>query len=472
MTPRTRVVLAFALVVGLTPAVAAGQPAIFLESESLLAARRWAPGFAHERDIEQCRATADLSDYCRRLLVPFYEYLTLRAENFGVKGLSVEFAGWGVVDMADRFDPTKAARVPQRSDNATTPGVGGDVLVGTIEYQSRDHKLDVRLGRQFLFIGAPYSTQFDGLYARYTFPYDLSLAVYGGGATPRSADAGRDALNPMYGGRLAWSRLDQGGVGVAYTEELTTGGELVRRQLGVDAFALLPKHLELYGTGLLDLAGMQIDEAMLTAAWMPTPRFKLALDYSYLVPSAIIPKDSIFSIFSDSFYHDAGLDLFYRATPRLKLSAQAKVRVFSDGSQGWLGGVGGRYLLGDRWREVIGVDLQRLFSKNDNLQRSGFYQARLYGSLEPIPRLYLTADLYYFHFDGATFGPNEATTGAGTVRDAGSLSVLAGYRISPTMDGLVSLTANFNPASRYETIFLGRFVWHTWLESQPRKVKP
>ena len=474
MTPRTRVALALVLAVGLAPTAATGQPAVFLESESLLAARRWAPGFAHERDIEQCRATADLSDYCRRLLVPFYEYLTLRAENFGVKGLSVEFAGWGVVDMADRFDPTKAARVPQK-DNGTSPGVGGDVLVGTIAYQSRDGKLDVRLGRQFLFIGAPYSTNFDGLYARYTFPYDLSLAVYGGGATPRDAEAGRDALDPMFGGRLAWSRLDRGGLGVSFVEEMTTGGELVRRQAGFDAFALLPKHLEAYGSLLLGLScpkDIAIEEAMLVASYMPTPRFKLALDYSYLVPAAIISKDSIFSVFSDSFYHDAGLDAFYRVTPQLKLSAQLKIRVFSDGSQGWLGGVGGRYLLGDTWRQVVGVDLQRLFSKNDNVERSGYYQARLYGSLEPLPRLHLTADLYYFHFDGAVWGPNATATGASTVRDAGSLSVLAGYRISPTMDGLVSLTANFNPASRYETIFLGRFVWHTWLESQPRKVKP
>ena len=37
---------------------------------------------------------------------------------------------------------------------------------------------------------------------------------------------------------------------------------------------------------------------------------------------------------------------------------------------------------------------------------------------------------------------------------------------------LRTIFPNFNPASRYETIFLGRFVWHTWLESAPRKVKP
>ncbi|MBI5477264.1 MAG: hypothetical protein HY906_00325 [Deltaproteobacteria bacterium] len=475
MTPRTRVVLAVVLAAGLAPAGVRAQPAVFLESESLLAARRWAPGFAHERDIEQCRASADLSDYCRRLLVPFYEYLTLHAENFGVRGLSVEFAGWGVVDLADRFDPTKAARVPQK-ENGNSPGVGGDVLVGTASYRSRDGKLELRLGRQFLFLGAPYSTNFDGLFARYTFPYDFSLAVYGGGATPRDAEAGRDALNPMFGGRLAWSRLDRGGLGLAYLEEMTTSGELVRRQAGVDAFAVLPKHIELYGSALFDVAEIEgvpkVEEATLVASWMPTPRLKLALDYTYIVPAALISKNSIFSVFSDSNYHDAGLDAYFRVTPRLKLSAQLKARAFSDGEQGWLGGVGGRYLLGESWRQVVGVDLQRLFSKNDNLERSGYYQARLYGSVEPVTRLYLTADLYYFHFDGAVWGPNAQTTGASAVRDAGSLSVIAGYRISPTMDTLLSLTANFNPASRYETIFLGRFVWHTWLESKPQKVQP
>jgi hypothetical protein len=467
--------LASVLALALVPAMAAAQPAVFLESESLIAARRWAPGFAHERDIEQCRASADLSDYCRRLLVPFYEYLTLRAENLGVRGLTVEFAGWGVVDLADRFDPTRTARVPFK-EGGMSPGVGGDILTGTVGYRSRDGKLELRLGRQFLFVGAPYATNFDGLYTRYTFPYDFSVAVYGGGATPRDADAGQGSINPMFGGRLAWGRIDQGGVGLSYLEEMTTGGDLVRRQAGVDAFAMLPKHIDLTGSVLFDVGELegvpQVEEAMFMASWMPTPRLKLALDYTYIVPSAIISKTSIFSIFTEGNYHDAGLDAYYRPTARLKLSAQFKARAFSDGSQGWLGGLGGRYLIGDSWREVVGVDLQRLFSKNDNLEHSGYYQARVYGTVEPVKRLYLTADAYYFHFDGAVWGPNAATTGAGAVRDAGSLNVIAGYRISPTMDTLVSLTANFNPASKYETIFLGRFVWHTWLESQPKKVQP
>jgi hypothetical protein len=473
MTRGSRAVLAVVLAAGLSPAGVRAQPTVFLESESLLAGRRWAPGFAHERDIEQCRASADLSDYCRRLLVPFYEYLTLHAENVGVKGLSVDFAGWGVADMADRFDPTRAARVPQK-DGGMSPGVGGDVLVGTVSYRSPDAKLELRLGRQFLFVGAPYSTDFDGLLARYTFPHDLSLAVYGGGATPRDAEAGRDSINPMFGGRVAWSRLERAGVGLSFLQEMTTDGELVRRQTGVDAFVVLPKHIDLYASALLDVAegAPQVEEAMLVASWMPIPRFKLALDYTYVVPEALIPKSSIFSIFSEGDYHDAGIDAYYRATPRLKLSAQFKARAFSEGTPGWLGGVGGRYLLGDSWRQIVGVDLQKLFTKNDNLERSGYWQARLYGSVEPVNRLYLTGDFHYFHFDGAVWGPNAHTTGAGAVRDAGSLSVIAGYRLCATMDTLVSLTANFNPASRYETIVLGRFVWHTWLEPASKKVQP
>ena len=475
MILRSWVVLAAVLGAGLSPGRVLAQTPVFLESESILAARRWAPGFAHERDIEQCRASADLSDYCRRLLVPFYEYLTLRAENLGARGLSVEFAGWGVVDLADRFDPTKAARIPQK-EGGQSPGVGGDVMVGTVTYQSRKNNLELRLGRQFLFLGAPYSTNFDGLYARYTFPYDISVAVYGGGATPRDADAGRDAINPMFGGRLGWSRLDRGGVGVSFLSELTTGGDLVRRQAGVDAFALLPKRVDLYGSALFDVGAVEgvpkVEEALLVASWMPTPRVKLALDYLYIMPSALIPKSSIFSIFTEGNYQDIGVDAYFRPAPRLKLSAQLKARAFSDGTQGWLGGLGGRVLLGDSWREVVGVDLQRLFSKNENLEPSGHYQARLYATVAPVTRFYLTGDVYYFHFDGAVWGPNAATTGAGAVRDAGSLNLIAGYRIGSTMDALVSVTANFNPASRYETIFLGRFVWHTWLEASAAKVQP
>jgi hypothetical protein len=472
--PTTKLLLLVALGVAQLAAPARAQTALFIDSQSILAGRRWAPSFAHERDIEQCQASADLSDYCRRLLVPFYEYLTLRADHLGVRGLSVEFAGWGVVDLGDRFDPTRAARIP-RQDNGSGPGVGGDIMVGTVNYQSPDGRLQLRLGRQFLFLGAPYSTNFDGLYARYTFPYDVSLAVYGGGATPRDVDAGRDAINPMFGARLGWSRLDRGGIGVSFLDEMNTSGDLARRQGGVDAFVVLPRHVDVVGSLLFDLieaAKPDLNEATLVASWLATPRLKLAFDYTYIVPGALISKNSIFSIFADGSYQDIGADVYYRLTPKLKVTALFKARAFSDGDQGWLGGVGGRYLLGDSWRQVVGLDLQYLYSKNENLEKNGYYQARLYASLEPVNRLLLTVDLHYFHFEGPVWGPAAATTGPGSVRDAGSLSATAGYRLTSSMDALASVVANFNPASKYETIFLGRFVWHTWLEAGAKRVQP
>jgi hypothetical protein len=445
------------------PRPARAQTALFIESESILAGRRWAPGFSHEADAAQCRANLDLSDYCRRLLVPFYEYLTVRADNLGVKGLSVEFAGWGVIDFGDRFDPTHAARIPQYTDAWNHQGVGGDIMVGTITYRGLNDRLELRLGRQFMFMGAPYSTDFDGLSVRYKLPYSLDVAVYGGAATPRDATAGRDSENGVFGGRVGWSQLDRGGLGVSFLEELTDDGDLVRQQLGLDGFVLLPKHVDLAGTALWDLVEGTFEEAMVTAAWLPLPRLKLAVDYTYLVPSAIIPKTSIFSVFSDATYQDLGLDVYYRLTPELRLSAQARGRFYSEGNNGVLLGVGGRYLLGHRLREVVGLDFERLTTKDTDLRNSGYYQVRAYGSVEPVTRLLLTADLFYFHFDNAVYNGN-------TVRDAGSVNATASYRINDRMDALVSLIANFNPASQEEIILLGRFVWHTWLEPGARRV--
>ncbi|HEY3359812.1 MAG TPA: hypothetical protein VGQ83_41565 [Polyangia bacterium] len=444
---------------------ARAQTALFIESESILAGRRWAPSFSHEADAAQCRLNADLSDYCKRLLVPFYEYLTVRADNLGVPGLSIEFAGWGVADFADRFDPTHAARVPRYNDTYAWAhgGVGGDIMVGTIAYRGLGDKLELRLGRQFLFTGAPYATNLDGAYIRYRLPWSFDVAVYGGGSTPRDAEAGRDAYNGLYGGRVGWSQLDRGSLGVSVLNEVDGDGDVVRRQLGVDGSVLLPKHVDVAGAALWDLVEKNIDEVMLTASWMPLPRLKLAADYTYMVPSAMIPKTSIFSIFSDATYQDAGLDVYYRLMPKLRVSGLFRARFFSEGNNGWLWGVGGKYLIGDRLREVVGLDFMRLASKDTDLRDNGYYQVRGYGAVAPLPRFLLTADLFYFHFDNTVYNGN-------TVRNAGSVNASASYRITDRMDALVSLIANFNPASKEEVILLGRFVWHTWLEPGARRV--
>ena len=447
------------------PLRARAQTALFIESESILAGRRWAPAFAHEADAARCRENLDLNDYCRRLLVPFYEFLTVRAENLGTPGLTVEFAGWGVADFADRFDPTHAARAPQQSDDPFRPGVGGDVMTGYLAYRGAGDRLELRLGRQFMFLGAPYATNFDGAFLRYHFPGDLDVAVYGGAATPRDAEAGRDSENGLFGGRVGWGRLDVGTLGVSALNEVDADGDLVRRQIGVDTAWLLPRRVDVVGTALWDLAQKVLEEALFSVSWMPVPRLKVAADYTFILPGALIPKTSIFSVFSDGSYHDAGLDLYYRVTPSLRLSGQFRGRAFSDGTDGWLWGLGGRYLIGDKLREVVGVDCTRLMAKDTDSRNNGYYQARLYGALAPLPRMLLSADLQYFHLDDTIWNGS-------TIRHVGAVNASAAYRLTDRMDALVSLLANFNPASRDEVVLLGRFVWHTWLEQAARRVGP
>jgi hypothetical protein len=442
---------------------ARAQSALFIDSESILAGRRWAPSFGHEADAARCHEQADLSDYCRRLLVPFYEYLTLRAENVGVPGLTIEFAGWGVADLADRFDPTRASRAPQQSNDPYTPGVGGDVMTGTITYRGLQDRLEIKVGRQFLFMGAPYATNFDGAYVRYRLPWDVDVAVYGGASTARDAEAGRDAENGLVGARVGWSRLDRGSLGVSFLNEVDGSGDLVRRQLGVDGSVLLPRHVDVAATALWDLGVGNLDEVLVTASWMPIPRLKVALDYSYMVPSGLIPKTSIFSVFSDATFQDAGVDVYYRLTPKLRLSALFRARMYTEGKDGWLVGAGGRYLIGERLREVVGVDFQRLIAQDVDLRNNGYYQARVYGSVSPLPRVLVTGDLNYYHLDNTVYNGN-------TIRNIGSAAATASYRINDRMDLLVSFIANFNPASTDEIILLGRFVWHTWLEQSARRV--
>jgi hypothetical protein len=460
-----RITVLCVLLAAVAPTRARAQTALFIESESILAGRRWAPAFAHEADAARCRDNLDFNDYCRRLLVPFYEYLTVRAENLGTPGLVVEFAGWGVADLADRFDPTHVARLPQKADDPLVPGVGGDVMTGYLAYRGLRDRLELRVGRQFMFLGAPYATNFDGAFVRYRFPGDLDVAVYGGGATPRDAEAGRDAENGLVGGRVAWGRLDRGTLGVSALNEVDGDGDLVRRQLGVDTAWLLPHHVDVVGVALWDLEEQSLEEALLTVSWMPVPRLKVAADYSFILPGALIPKTSIFSVFSDANYHDAGLDLYYRVTPALRLSGQFRGRAYSDGTAGWLWGVGGRYLPGRKLREVVGLDFTRLMAQDTDLRNNGYYQARLYGALAPIARMLLSADLFYFHLDDTVWNGSP-------IRNVGSVNAAAAYRLSDRMDALVSLIANFNPASKDEVILLGRFVWHTWLEPSARRVGP
>jgi hypothetical protein len=466
--PRASLVaLSIAVIAVTAPARASAQTAVFVESESLLMGRRFGPVYVPEAEAQRCRENADASDYCRRLLMPFYEYVTLRARDIGTPGLAVEFAGWGVADLASRLDPTYAGRVPRTGD-VITPGVGGDLLVGALTYRSPRGRLEARLGRQFLVVGAPYATTLDGLSVRYTFPHWIDVAVYGGGSTPRDATAGRDSWNALVGGRVGWSQLDRGSVGVSFLDEMDGDGDLVRRELGVDASWLLGRRVDLNGSVLWDLVEeslRHVEYAQVTASYGPIPRLRLSADYTFVVPSLLIPKTSIFSVFSDADYQDVGVDVTCRLTPLVRLSAALRLRAFTDGNEGWVGGAGARSLLRRGRPDVVGLDFQRLATRDANLAESGYWQLRLYGSYAPLARALVTLDGHYFHFD------RDICQGL-SVRDAGSVSATASYRLSSTMDVLVSATGNFNPTARSELLLLGRFSWHTWLLGGARRVEP
>ena len=230
-----------------------------------------------------------------RIRARIYEFLTIGTKDAGVPGLSVDVSGWLVGDLVEPYPAVEGDRFR------------GDLLYANVSWTGLEDNLRLKLGRQFVWAGAVGGLILDGLSVAGDLPYDIELSAYGGIAAPPRFRYTADAYEWDYavGARAAWAPWDIGHIGVSYGRE-GHGGDIAREQLGVDVSFEYFDWLQAYGSVLVDLVNLGLDEGRLHVDAVPLDGLHVEVGYEGVDTTSRIRKTSIFHVFSDAVYHSVG----------------------------------------------------------------------------------------------------------------------------------------------------------------------
>ena len=266
-------------------------------------------------------------------LLPFYEYFTLNATHLS-KGLSVHLSGLGRLDALD-------PNLDYRAD--------ADISYGYLQYRFLQDRITARLGRQILFLGAPFVRQLDGLDVHSRFAGRFSARLFAG--SPVNNTYGdpfdlpeEDRKRPgtsfeeksgdlVYGARVGYRIPWKANFGVVYFRE-NDAGELGAESIGLDAQYRIIRQLELMGDVYFDLTTKNLPHAKLLALLSPGRCWLLNFSFDHAIPGDSLSKTSIFSVFSWEKHDAVGGDISYQATDRLDLQLDYKYHfTFGDADE-------------------------------------------------------------------------------------------------------------------------------------------
>ena len=332
--------------------------------------------------------------------VPVFELVSVRASDLRVPGVDdmlVVMSGWGAVQLADpdvAFGNSKHAL--------------GDLDVAFAEGKLLHRRIAVRLGRQFLMSGAGRNLAFDGLSLTVRPVRWVGVSAQAG--VPVTPRFGVDRGDALVAGRAFVKPAFDGEAGVSFLQTLDNG-EVARRDLAFDA-RLVPVRavpLALSGFALFSLPERRLGEGHVTASWQLGRRLEVSGDYRRTAPDLFLPRNSIFSVFSQETRDEAGGYLYLKLVPRLRLQGDYHVIVDASGT-GHDGSAKLTGTFGRDGRNTAGLESRRL-----RLTQSGYTMMRAFTLLRVAPRLATTLDASSFFFDADVNGHRQSFVAAATL---------------------------------------------------------
>ncbi len=166
-------------------------------------------------------------------LLPLFEYLDIRLDEFARPELSFHLGGWVRQDFTDTqsFD--------QRSFN-------GDLQYAYLGYHLKQANARVNLGRVLVFDGVA-SELVDGLSLGSDLRHGFGFSAYGG--SPAETDYDDRDGDSIFGGRLSHELPGWYRIGLSYLKEKNDGNDF-RSEEGVDVRLFPGKRLEVYGRSI------------------------------------------------------------------------------------------------------------------------------------------------------------------------------------------------------------------------------
>jgi hypothetical protein len=349
---------------------------------------------------------ADPRDGVVHTAVPVFELVSVRARDLrvpGVEDFNVVLSGWGAVELGALEDGKRGF---------------GDLDVAFAEGRVLHGHGAFRLGRQLIVAGAGRNLAFDGLSVT-ALPWRwVGLSAQAGvPVTPRfAADrgdalvAGRAFVRPFYGTEA----------GVSFLQVLDNG-EIARRDVAFDArvvpWASLPVWLS--GFALVSLPDERLGEGQAAASAQLGARLEVTGEYRRTAPDIFLPRNSIFSVFSQESHDEAGGFLYVKLLPRLRLQGDYHVIVDAVGTgQDATAKLTGALREG---RGTLGLEGRRLdlprasTAAYATISSTGYTLARAFGVYRLSPVLVATGDVGLYFFDGDVNGERRSYNAAATL---------------------------------------------------------
>jgi hypothetical protein len=390
--------------------------------------------------------------------VPVSEYLFANARDVDAPwqkdAISMEFAAWG------RYWPT--------STTLERP-FDGDVQTASVRVDAGPAW--ARLGRQQVAGGAARYARFDGVMLGCRHG-GLFVEGYGGYTVlPRWDDrpgyhqlgAAEDTLltapipqperkNHFVAGARAGYTLPFGSGSVSFHDE-QGAGQVEHRNLGLDVGVQPFREASLGASALFELDSGRVAEGKVFVDATPHPIIDLGAEYLHSVPSLLLSRQSVLSVFSTSAYEEFGGTLSAKIERWLRLETNGYLEAYEGTGPGARGEVATRILVDQAHPTFFRVAYARLIAP-----QNGYQAVRVSFSRKLLEQLSSTLEAYGYFYDEPVRGYRTSSLYAGT----------ATYRVLDPLDVLWSVSVAHSPYAALDAQTMLRVTYRFDAPTRPR----
>jgi hypothetical protein len=305
----------------------------------------------------------------------------------------------------------------------------GDVSVAAVTQRYRLSY--VKLGRQYITEGAARFAHMDGVSAGVRSKLGFDLSAYGGwtvlprwdarptyqhlGSPSDSLITSIDQLprsdrsgNWMMGARVGYTANRLGGIGLSVHEQREDHA-LGRRDAALDLHFFPTSAIDASGRALMDLDSRTLADAFLGVSFHPGRDWDIATEYRRVIPTLLMSRQSVLSVFAVDRFDEAGGELRYHVTPRILLFGGSFVEWLQGEGVGSRTRGGAKIYPDDEHRLLIQFAYTRVVEPEN-----GYHGTRISAAYRLLNPVTLTAEQYTYLYDVAIRGMRTSSVQVAT----------------------------------------------------------
>lgn len=346
--------------------------------------------------------------------LPVYDYMMFRVMDadtpWAKNSVDMELSLWG------------AGYIVGNDGQQRT--LDGDVTVASLT--QRFGLSHVKLGRQYVTAGAARFSHLDGASAGYRSKLGFDLSGYAGftvlprwdqrpnyqhlGTVSDSLVTSPDQLphsdragNWMMGARAGYSANRLGEIGVSVHQQ-QEDHELGRRDAALDLHYFPVESIDASGRALVDLDSKSLADTFLGVSFHPSRKWDIATEYRRVIPTLLMSRQSVLSVFAVDRFDELGGELRYHLTPRILVFGGSFVEWLAGDGAGSRTRVGTKIYPDDSHRLMIQFAYSRVVEPEN-----GYHATRISAVYRLLAPVTVSAEQYTYFYDVAIRGMHTSS---------------------------------------------------------------